>query len=144
MTADPGAAKADADAAAPSSALHELLQFARAAQALLGAHRRLLRAELGLARSAATWLLVAGLVVITLAVAFGFTVLGLLGVLLAGWLHSWPLALAVLAAVQLLLLAVAIAAFRRCLHWLSLPASRRAWGALLQMPHAAGSEETPP
>ena len=141
MTADTGAAKAAADPA-PAAAVDDLLQFAGAARALLGAHRRLLRAELGLARSAVTWLLLAALVAVALAVAFGLTVLGLLGVLLAGWWHSWPLALAALAAVQLLLLILAIAAFRRCLHWLSLPASRAAWRALQHTPQA-GTEETP-
>lgn len=142
MTADTGTTRADDDPAA-AAAVDDLLRLARATRALLGAHRRLLRAELGLARSAVAWLLLAALVTVALAVAFGLTVLGLLGVLLAGWWHSWPLALAALAAAQLLLLILAIAAFRRCLHWLSLPASRAAWRALQHPSQAAGTEEAP-
>ncbi|TAL74326.1 MAG: ABC transporter ATP-binding protein [Rhodanobacter sp.] len=132
MTTDSSEPAADA---APS-VWAELTQLAGSARALLGAHGRLLGAELGLAHRALTGLLASALVAIALAVALGLTVLGLLGVLLAGWLHSWPLALALLALLQMLLLGAAIAAFRCCLHWLSLPASRRAWAGLLQTPRA--------
>lgn len=134
MTADNG--EPAADAVASPSVWTELAHLVGSARALLGAHGRLLGAELALARRALTGLLASTLVAIALAVALGLTVLGLLGVLLADWLHSWPLALALLALLQALLLAAAIAAFRHCLHWLSLPASRKAWAGLLQTPHA--------
>lgn len=137
MTADTGATKAGDETAPPATAIGDLVQLAGAARALLGAHGRLLRAELGLARSALAWLLLAALAAVVFAVAFSLAMLGLLGVLLADWWHSWPLALAALAGVQLVLLAGAIAACRRCLHWLSLPASRQAWRTLLLQPPAA-------
>lgn len=144
MTADTGEPAADADAAPPPSPWADLAQLAGAARALLVAHRRLLGAELGLARRALAGLLTSALAAIALAVVFGLTVLGLLGVLLAERLHSWPLALAVLAVLQALLLAVAIAVFRRCLHWLSLPASRQAWAQWRQLPrHDTPTDTTP-
>lgn len=118
---------------APSSSVpDELLRFARALRQLFGAQLRLLAAELGLARSAASWLLVAALIAIAAGVALCLTLLGLAGLLLATWLHSWIGALLLLALLQALLLAGAVALFRRCLHWMSLPATRHEWGATVR------------
>lgn len=131
MTADTGAREAGEENRA-TTATGDLWQLARAARGLFDAHRRLLRAELGLARSALGWLLVAAVVAVVLAVAFGLTLLGLCAVLLAHWWQSWPLALAALAGVQLVMLGLAVMACRRCLRWLSLPASRQALRELLR------------
>ena len=118
---------------APSSSLlQELGRLAAALRRLFGAQLHLLAAELGLARSAASWLLVAALVATVAGVALGLTLLGLFGVLLATWFHSWIWALLVLALLQALLLAGAIALFRRCMHWMSLPATRHEWGAMMR------------
>lgn len=133
MTADTGAPQAGEENGATTVA-GDLLQLARTARGLFDAHHRLLRAELGLARSALGWLFVAAIVTVVLAVAFGLTLLGLCAVLLAHWWQSWPLALAALAVVQLVLLGLAVAACRRCLRWLSLPASRQALRDLLRTP----------
>ncbi|MBN8923836.1 MAG: hypothetical protein BGP10_08190 [Rhodanobacter sp. 68-29] len=116
---------------APSSSLlQELGQLGSAVRRLFGAQLQLLAAELGLARAAVSWLLLAALVATVAGVALGLTLLGLVGVLLAGWFHSWPWALAVLAVLQILLLWGAIALFRRCMHWISLPATRQELGAV--------------
>jgi len=118
---------------APSSSLlDELGRLAGAVRRLFGAQLRLLAAELGLARSAVSWLLVAALVATVAGVALGLTLLGLVGVLLATWFHSWIWALLVLALLQALLLAGAILLFRRCMHWMSLPATRHEWGAMMR------------
>ncbi len=115
-----------------SSVLDELARLARAVRRLFGAQLQLLAAELGLARSAVSWLLVAALVATVAGVALGLTLLGLVGLLLATWFHSWIWALLALALLQVLLLAGAIALFRRCMHWLSLPATRHEWGAMMR------------
>jgi uncharacterized membrane protein YqjE len=118
---------------APSSSLpDELGRLAGAVRRLFGAQLRLLAAELGLARSAVSWLLVAALVATVAGVALGLTLLGLVGLLLATWFHSWIWALLVLALLQALLLAGAILLFRRCMHWMSLPATRHEWGAMMR------------
>jgi uncharacterized membrane protein YqjE len=118
---------------APSSSLlDELGRLARALRQLFGAQLHLLAAELGLARSAVSWLLVAALVATVAGVALGLTLLGLVGVLLATWFHSWIWALLVLALLQALLLAGAIGLFRRCMHWMSLPATRHEWSAMMR------------
>lgn len=118
---------------APSLSLpDELGRLARAVRQLFGAQLHLLAAELGLARSAVSWLLVAALVATVAGVALGLTLLGLVGVLLATWLDSWIWALLVLALLQALLLAGAITLFRRCMHWMSLPATRHEWGAMMR------------
>ncbi len=119
---------------APSSSglLDEIGQLGRAVKRLFGAQLELLAAELGLARSAISWLLLAGLAATVAGVGFGLTVLGLIGVLLAKWLGSWVWALLVLALLQLLFLVGAIALFRRCMHWMSLPATRDEWGAMMR------------
>jgi len=121
------------EASAPSSSLlDELGRLAGAVRRLFGAQLQLLAAELGLARSAVSWLLVAALVATVAGVALGLTLLGLVGVLLATWFHSWIWALLVLALLQALLLASAIGLFRRCMHWMSLPATRHEWGAMMR------------
>jgi hypothetical protein len=119
---------------APSSSglLGEIGQLGRAVRHLFGAQLHLLAAELGLARSAVSWLLLAALAATVAGVGLGLTVLGLLGVLLAAWLGSWIWALLVLALLQGVLLAGAIALFRRCMHWMSLPATRSEWGAMMR------------
>lgn len=120
-------------APAPSSSLlDELNRLVHAVRHLFGAQLHLLAAELGLARSAVSWLLVSALVATVAAVALGLTLLGLFGALLALWLHSWILALLVLALLQGLLLAGAIVLFRRCMRWMSLPATRHEWSAMMR------------
>jgi uncharacterized membrane protein YqjE len=121
------------EAPAPSSSLlDELGRLAGAVRRLFGAQLQLLAAELGLARSAVSWLLVAALLATVAGVALGLTLLGLVGVLLATWFHSWIWALLVLALLQALLLAGAIGLFRRCMHWMSLPATRHEWSAMMR------------
>ncbi|MBD8898793.1 ABC transporter ATP-binding protein [Rhodanobacter sp. DHG33] len=112
--------------------LGELNQLVHAVRRLFGAQLHLLAAELGLARSAVSWLLVAALVATVAAVALGLTLLGLVGALLALWFHSWIWALLALALLQGLLLAGAILLFRRCMHWMSLPATRHEWNAMMR------------
>jgi hypothetical protein len=125
----PGAAAAPDPA--PSGLLHEISQLGRAVKQLFGAQLDLLAAELGLARSAVSWILLAGLAATVAGVGFGLTVLGLIGVLLAKWFGSWVWALLALALLQLLFLIGAIVLFRRCMHWMSLPATRADWSAMM-------------
>lgn len=119
---------------APSSSglLNDIGQLGRAVKRLFGAQLHLLAAELGLARSAVSWMLLAALAATVAGVGLGLTVLGLLGVLLAAWLGSWIWALLVLAVLQVLFLLGAIALFRRCMHWMSLPATRNEWSAMMR------------
>lgn len=119
---------------APSSSglFDEIARLGAALKRLFGAQMELLAAELGLARSAVSWLLLAGLAATVAGVGFGLTTLGLLGVLLAKWLGSWVWALLVLALLQLLFLFSAVLLFRRCMHWMSLPATRGQWGAMMR------------
>lgn len=116
----------------PSGLLDEVSRFGRAARQLFGAQAQLLAAELGLARSAVSWLLLAGLAATVAGVGLGLTLLGLAGVLLATWLGSWIWALLLLALLQVLFLLGAIALFRRCMHWMSLPATRSEWSAMMR------------
>lgn len=121
------------DPAPSSSGLwREIGQFGRALKRLFGAQTELLAAELGLARSAVSWLLLAALAATVAGVGLGLTVLALLGVLLVAWLHSWIWALLLLAVLQLLFLLGAIVLFRRCMHWMSLPATRAEWSAMMR------------
>jgi uncharacterized membrane protein YqjE len=117
---------------APNGLLEDLGELARAVRQLFGAQMHLLAAELGLARSAVSWLLAAGLIATVTGVGFGLTVLGLAGLLLAKWLHSWIAAFAVLAVLEALAVFGAILLFRRCMHWMSLPASRQEWRAIMR------------
>lgn len=119
---------------APSSSglLTEIGQLGRAVKRLFGAQMHLLAAELGLARSAISWLLLAGLAATVAGVGVGLTVLGLIGVLLAHWFGSWTWALLVLAVLQMMFLLGSILLFRRCMHWMSLPATRGEWSAMMR------------
>ncbi|OHC40472.1 MAG: hypothetical protein A2211_05170 [Rhodanobacter sp. RIFOXYA1_FULL_67_6] len=126
-------AAAAPDPAPPSSGLlAEVGQLARAVKRLFGAQMQLLAAELGLARSAISWLLLAALAATVAGVALGLTLLGLVGVLLAAWFGSWIWALLALALLQVLFLLGAIALFRRCMHWMSLPVTRSEWSAMMR------------
>jgi uncharacterized membrane protein YqjE len=115
-----------------SGLLTEVGQFGRAVKRLFGAQLHLLAAELGLARSAISWMLLAGLAATVVGVGLGLTLLGLVGLLLAIWFGSWIWALLVLAVLQVLFLLAAILLFRRCMHWMSLPATRDEWSAMMR------------
>jgi uncharacterized membrane protein YqjE len=122
---------ASPEASPPSGLLNEIGQFGRAFKALFGAQLHLLGAELGLAREAISWLLVAGLGATVAGVGLALSLLAFLGVLLAKWFGSWLFALAALCVLQVLFLIGAIVLFRRCMHWMSLPATRDQWGAMM-------------
>lgn len=127
-TTDDGAA-----GAAPSSGvLAELTGLGRALKELFGAQFELLSAEVGLARSALSWMLLAGLAATVAGVGLGLSLLALVGVLLAKWFGSWVWALVTLSVLQLVFMLVAIVFFRRCMHWMSLPATRTEWGAMMR------------
>jgi hypothetical protein len=115
----------------PSGLIHELAQLAQGVRKLFGAQLHLLAAELGLARAAVSWLLVAGLAATVTGVGLGLTLLGLLGLVLAKWLGSWILAFVVLAFLEVVFLVGAIVFFRRCMHWMSLPGTRQEWRAIM-------------
>ncbi|RDS81752.1 ABC transporter ATP-binding protein [Dyella monticola] len=118
---------------APTSGLlDDLTRLARAVRDLFGAQLHLLAAELGLARSAVSWLLAAALAATIAGVGLGLTLLGLIGLLLAKWLGSWILAFVVLAVLEVVWLLGAIVLFRRCMHWMSLPGTRQEWRAIMQ------------
>ncbi|AIF46306.1 ABC transporter ATP-binding protein [Dyella japonica] len=117
---------------APPGLLDDIGRLGRAFQKLFGAQLKLLAAELGLARSAVHWLLVAGLIATVAAVGFGLTLLGLIGWLLAQWFGSWTWALLSLAVVELVFLGGALVLFRRCMHWMTLPATRGEWNAMMR------------
>lgn len=112
--------------------LDEIGRAGRAAKGLFGAQWSLFIAELGLARSAISWLLLAALAATVAGVGLGLTLMALAGVLLAQWLHSWAWALVVLGVLQALFLYGMIVLFRRCMHWLTLPASRAEWRATIR------------
>lgn len=134
-------------ASAPASGLMaEIGQFGRAFKHLLGAQWQLLVAECGLARSAVSWMLLAGLAATVAGVGLGLSLLALVGLLLATWWDSWLWALSALCVLQLLFLLGAIMVFRRCMYWMSLPRSRGHWSTLLRDTGHAGEAEasTPP
>lgn len=115
-----------------SGLLDDLGRLARAVRSLFGAQLSLLAAELGLARSAVSWLLAAGLGATIAGVGLGLTMLSLIGFLLAKWLGSWIWALAVLSVLEVLVLLGTILLFRRCMHWMSLPGTRQEWRAIMR------------
>ena len=119
-------------APSPSGLLTEIGQLGRAVKRLFGAQLHLLAAELGLARSAVSWMLLAGLAATVAGVGLGLSVLGLLGVVLATWFGSWIWALLVLALLQMLFLFGAILLFRRCMHLMSMPVTRSEWSAMMR------------
>jgi hypothetical protein len=121
-----------ADAAPPAGLLGELGQLGHAVKQLFGAQLELLSAEMGLARSALSWMLLAGLAATVAGVGLGLTLLALVGVLLAKWFASWVWALVALAVLQLVFMLAAIVFFRRCMHWMSLPATRNEWSAMMR------------
>ena len=125
---------------APSSSglLDDVGQFGRALKRLFGAQLHLLGAELGLARSAISWILVAGLAATVAGVGMGLTVLGIIGLALAKWLGSWLVSLLLLFVLQGVFLLGAILLFRRCMHWMTLPATRGELGAMIR--DAAGRQ----
>ena len=126
-----------AEAAAPDAPppatglLAELGQVGHAVRRLFGAQLHLLAAELGLASSAVSWMLLAGLAATVAGVGLGLSGLALVGLLLAKWFGSWLWALLILCVLQAVFLLGSILLFRRCMHWMSLPATRREWGALV-------------
>ncbi|HEX7817571.1 ABC transporter ATP-binding protein [Dyella sp.] len=122
----------DSQQARPPNLLDDIGRFGRAFSQLFGAQIGLLAAELGLARSAISWMLLAGLGATVAGVGLGLTLLGLVGVALAQWLGSWLWALAGLAVLQLLFLMGALWLFKRCMHWMSLPQSRGQMRAMVR------------
>ncbi|HET6431666.1 ABC transporter ATP-binding protein [Dyella sp.] len=142
----PGAKAADAHAASAASSrfLAELSQLGKALKHLFGAQWHLFVAELSLARGAVSLLFAAGLAATVLGVGLSLTTLALIGVALARWFGSWLWALGALAAFQGLLLIVAITYFRRGLHWMSLPATRDEFGAMIRDTKAKASADAAP
>jgi len=139
------------DATPGSSLLQDIGRLAHAVRSLFGAQLTLLAAELGLARSAVSWILVAALAATITGVGLGLTLLCLAGVALAQALGSWLWALAVLAVLEAAALLGAIVLFRRCMHWMSLPATRQEWRAIMrdtlhraERDIKAGKGEVPP
>ncbi len=116
----------------PSGLFTELAQLGRAVKHLFGAQLHLLAAELGLARAAVTWVLVAVLAAVVAAVGLGLSLLALIGLLLAKWFGSWVLALLGLCVIQVLFLLGSIVLFRRCMHWMSLPVTRGEWRGMVR------------
>lgn len=116
----------------PSGLLAELGQLGGAVKELFGAQAELISAEVGLARSALSWMLLAGLAATVAGVGLGLTLLALVGLLLAKWLASWVWALVALAVLQLLFVLGAIVFFRRCMHWMTLPTTRAEWSAMMR------------
>jgi uncharacterized membrane protein YqjE len=129
---DQTAATPPGDEAASSGLLQDLGRLAHAVRSLFGAQLELLAAELGLARSAVSWLLAAGLGATIAGVGLGLTLLGLVGLVLAKWFGSWIWAFVVLALLEALGLLGAIVLFRRCMHWMSLPGTREEWHAIMR------------
>ncbi|HEX5304964.1 MAG TPA: ABC transporter ATP-binding protein [Dyella sp.] len=127
-----GAGEGEPSGATASRLLAEVRQLGAALAHLFGAQWHLFRAELSLARGGFSLLFAAGLAATVIGVGFGLTVIALIGVALAKWFGSWLWALAMLALVQAVLLGWAIVLFRRGLHWLSLPATRGEFGAMMR------------
>lgn len=119
------------EAAASNGLLDDIGRLGRGVRKLFGAQLTLLAAELGLARSAVSWLLAAGLGATVAGVGLGLTLLGLIGLLLAKWFGSWIWAFVVLAVLEVVALLGAILLFRRCMHWMSLPGTRQEWRAIM-------------
>lgn len=119
-------------ASPPPGLLDDLGRLGRAFRKLFGAQLDLLVAELGLARSAVHWILAAALVATVAGVGLGLTMLCLLGWLLAQWFDSWTWALVALSLLELAFLLGAVLLFRRCMHWMSLPATRGEWNAMMR------------
>lgn len=126
-------ATAAPETAPPASGLFaELGQLGRAVKHLFGAQMHLLAAELVLARSAVSWMLIAGLAATVAGVGLGLSLLAFLGLLLEKWLGSWVLALLGLCVLQVIFLLGSILLFRRCMHWMSLPVTRGEWRGMMR------------
>ena len=54
------------------------------------------------------------------------------GLLLAKWFGSWFWALLTLCLLQLVFLLASALLFRRCMHWMTLPATRTEWSAMMR------------
>ena len=119
---------------APSSSglLDEVGQLGRAVKRMFGAQMILFAAELGLARSAVSWILVGGLAATVAGVGMGLTLLGFIGVALASWWGSWLWALLALFFLQAVFLTGAILLVKRCMHWMTLPATRGELSAMMR------------
>jgi hypothetical protein len=142
-TGSPPGTTAPDPAPSPSGLLVEIGQFGRAFKQLFGAQRRLLAAELGLARSAVSWMLLAALAATVAGAGLGLSVLAILGLVLAKWFGSWLWALLLLCVLQMFFLAGALLLFRRCIHWISLPATRGEWGGMMRdILHASDRQAT--
>lgn len=128
----------------PAGLLAELGQLGRAVKHLFGAQLHLLAAELGLARAAISWMLLAGLAATVAGVGLGLSLLALVGVVLAKWLGSWGLALACLCLIQVIFLAGSIMLFRRCMHWMSLPGTRGEWHQIAREAASKARHEASP
>ena len=133
-----------AQATPSAGVLAELAQLGRAARQLFGAQLELLSAEVGLARAAISWMLLAGLAATVAGVGLGLTLLALVGVLLAKWFASWVWALVALAVLQLVFMLAAVLFFRRCMHWASLPATRTDWRAMMRDTRARARRRAEP
>jgi len=130
---DPTSEAAASSTPPPSSGLFaEIGQLGRAVKQVFGAQLHLLAAELGLARIAVSWMLVAGLAATVAGVGLGLSLLALIGLLLAKWFDSWVYALAGLCVLQIFFLVVSILLFRRCMHWMSLPGTRSEWREIVR------------
>lgn len=139
--AEPPPEEGDASGSpAPPAWLSDILDAAAAIRELAAAQWRLFSAELALARSATHGLLLASLVAVVFAVALGLTLLALLGWGLAHWFGSWALGLAVLSLLQLAGLAAALWFARRCMRWMTLPATRAEWRAMMRQTHREGED----
>lgn len=139
-TSEPGTA-APETAPLPSGLFAELGQLGRAVRRLFGAQMHLLAAELGLARTAVSWMLIAGLAAMVAGVGLGLSLLAFVGLLLAKWFGSWVLALLGLCVLQLFFLLGSILLFRRCMHWMSLPVTRGEWRGMMRDTVAKAREE---
>lgn len=119
---------------APSSSglLDEVGQLGRSIKSMFGAQLHLLVAELGLARSAVSWILIGGLAATVAGVGMGLTLLGFIGVALATWWGSWLWALLALFFLQAVFLIGAILLVKRCMHWMTLPATRGELSAMMR------------
>lgn len=126
--------EATAPEAAPSSSglLNDIGSLGRSIKRMFGAQLGLLSAELGLARSAISWILVGGLAATVAGVGMGLTLLGIIGVALASWWGSWLWSLVALFFLQALFLMGAIFLVKRCMHWMTLPATRGELSAMMR------------
>lgn len=127
----------------PPRWLRQLTAAALSMRELAQAQWHLLTAEWRLARAAAMTALLAMLLIAVFALALGLTVMALAGWLLAQWLGSWTLALAVLGLILIACLAGSVYLFRRCLYWMSLPETRMQWRRLANdLRHAPATRKT--